>query len=417
MSEPAQRHLFEVYGVELEYMIVDADTLSVRPITDQVLQSVAGEIVSDIERGSVTWSNELTLHVIELKTTEPAASFAPLPDWFHEQVNHINQTLTKFTARLMPTAMHPWMNPDKEMQLWPHDNSPVYEAFNRIFDCRGHGWANLQSVHLNLPFANDDEFGKLHAAIRLLLPLLPALSASSPVMDGRVSGLADNRLEVYRTNSRRIPSVAGRVIPEPVYTQTDYERHILGRIYADVAPLDPEGVLQHEWLNARGAIARFERNTIEIRVLDVQECPRADVAICAAAVGVLKELVAERWQTLARQQEVSVDALEQVLLSTIREAEQAVIKDTAYLRQFGFDAAPECTAAELWRHLVQAPAVQRELSAAGLESVMETILEYGPLARRISHALSSTPSHETLANVYRQLCNSLSSGRMFLPPM
>ena len=52
-------------------------------------------------------------------------------------------------------------------------------------------------------------------------------------------------------------------------------------MYDDIAPLDPDAVLQHEWLNARGAIARFDRNTIELRVLDVQECPRADLAICA----------------------------------------------------------------------------------------------------------------------------------------
>src|SRR5690606_30349750 len=126
----------------------------------------------------------------------------------------------------------------------------------RIFDCRGHGWANLQSVHLNLPFANDDQFGRLHAAIRLLLPLLPALAASSPLIESRRSGLLDTRLDVYRSNAARIPSVSGQVIPEPVYTRSDYDREILQRMYRDVAPFDPDGTLQHEWLNARGAIAR-----------------------------------------------------------------------------------------------------------------------------------------------------------------
>ena len=44
-----------------------------------------------------------------------------------------------------------------------------------------------------------------------------------------------------------------------------YERDILQRIYSDLEPLDPEGVLRHEWVNARGAIARFDRGTVEIR--------------------------------------------------------------------------------------------------------------------------------------------------------
>jgi len=163
MSTSTARHLFEAFGVELEYMIVDADTLAVLPITDQVLHAVAGEIVSDIEHGNITWSNELALHVIELKTTDPAAKVGPLPAWFQEQIGRINTALEPFGGRLMPTAMHPWMDPDRELRLWPHDNSPIYAAFDRIFNCSGHGWANLQSVHLNLPFADDDEFGRLHA--------------------------------------------------------------------------------------------------------------------------------------------------------------------------------------------------------------------------------------------------------------
>src|SRR5262249_20775901 len=184
-------HLCQGFGVELEYMIVDADSLHVLPVADRVLHSVAGEYVNDVERGAITWSNELALHVIELKTTEPAPHLDGLCASFEESIGEINERLAPLKGRLMPTAMHPWMEPDREMRLWPHDYSPVYEAFNRIFDCRGHGWANLQSVHLNLPFANDKEFARLHAAVRLLLPLLPALAASSPVVEGRPTGFLD----------------------------------------------------------------------------------------------------------------------------------------------------------------------------------------------------------------------------------
>ena len=54
--------------------------------------------------------------------------------------------------------MHPWMDP-RAASLWPHEYGEVYAAYDRIFDCRRHGWANLQSVHLNLPFADEREFG------------------------------------------------------------------------------------------------------------------------------------------------------------------------------------------------------------------------------------------------------------------
>ncbi|MCA9221238.1 MAG: hypothetical protein KDA71_12985, partial [Planctomycetales bacterium] len=123
-------HLFQAFGVELEYMIVDARTLMVRPITDEVMHAVAGEYVSEFEMGSIAWSNELALHVIELKTNGPAASVAPLAEEFQDHVGRVNQVLADRGAMLMPTAMHPTMDPLAELKLWPHEYNAVYEAFN-----------------------------------------------------------------------------------------------------------------------------------------------------------------------------------------------------------------------------------------------------------------------------------------------
>ena len=66
---------------------------------------------------------------------------------------------------------------------------------------------------------------------------------------------------------------------------------LLETIYADLAPLDPEGILRHERGNGRGCIARFDRMALEIRLIDVQECPRMDLAIAEAAVAVSQALV------------------------------------------------------------------------------------------------------------------------------
>lgn len=60
--------LFAGYGVEIETMIVDADTGAVRPLADVLLHD--GEtIVNEIERDPISWSNELVAHVVELKTS------------------------------------------------------------------------------------------------------------------------------------------------------------------------------------------------------------------------------------------------------------------------------------------------------------------------------------------------------------
>lgn len=412
---PAPLRLLAGLGIELEYMIVDAESLSVRSIADELIRAECGAYQSTVDRGDLSWSNELALHVVELKTSRPVTQLDDLPDKFLAEVTLINALLKDLDARLMPTAMHPWMDPSRETRLWPHDYNPVYEAFNRVFDCRGHGWSNLQSCHLNLPFGDDREFARLHAAIRLILPLLPALAASSPFQGGRLTGCLDNRLDAYRNNCARIPSVTGRVIPEAVFTPQGYRSEILEKMYHEIAPFDPEGTLQEEWLNARGAIARFERNTIEIRMLDVQECPQADLAIAAATQALVRALVEERWTDLAFQQSLSTDRLEVLFLDTMRRAESAVISDTAFLRALGLANARAVTAGELWRHLLEQTHWGETSENRQWKEPLNLILTQGSLASRIARATGTDPSPHRLRAVYAQLCQCLSRGRPFQP--
>lgn len=412
MTETAQRKhgLFEAYGVELEYMIVAKDSLDVLPVCDRLIEAECGKIQSEIERGKIAWSNELVLHVVELKTSVPEKQLTGLAAEFQSQIRQINRRLKDLGGMLMPSGMHPWMDPFREMRLWPHDYSAVYEAFNRIFDCRGHGWANLQSVHLNLAFSGDEEFGRLHAAVRLILPLLPGIAAASPVVEGRLTGRMDNRLNVYRTNSRRIPMVAGKVIPERAFTESAYHEQIFEPLFREIAPHDPEGVLQDEFLNARGAIARFGRGSIEIRVIDIQECPAADLSVLQVTAAVLKAMTEEKWSSLKDQQAVEIEPLHAVLLESIDKADQAVINDPALLRLFGFTQASSCTLSELWRHLYEStgPSMDPETRRA-----FENILEYGPLARRIQQRLAKDSSMLQITEVACQLCDCLSLGQQF----
>lgn len=405
-------HLFEAFGIELEYMIVDAQSLDVRPISDVILRDENGHPVSDLDFGPVSWSNELTHHVIELKTNGPAEQLQQLAPLFQENVRSINEKLRSAGARLLPTAMHPWMNPQREMQLWPHEYHTVYETFDKIFDCRGHGWANLQSMHINLPFVGDEEFGRLHAAIRLILPLLPALAASSPFRDGVASGYLDSRLDVYRKNSKGVASITGRVIPEQVFDHASYDREILQTMYRDIAPYDPEGVLQEEFLNARGAIARFSRGAIEIRVIDLQESPAADLAIAALTVEVLKLLVAETWTSWKEQQSLRIDDLEPAFLSAIQHAGDGVLSDALLLRQFGIGAT-SVRLSDVWRKLYETVCSRSADFAPQYGEAIETILNEGCLAQRILKSVGPNVNRESLHASYSRLADCLSSGELF----
>ena len=415
--------LFDAFGIELEYMLVDAQSLDVAPISDRLIQSFAGEITGDIEFGAIGWSNELVLHVLEMKTASPAPNIhGSLVKEFQANVDRANERLKEFGARLMPSAMHPWMDPFQEMRLWPHEYSVVYSTFDRIFDCRGHGWANLQSAHLNLPFASDEEFGRLHAAVRIALPLLPAIAASSPIWESRVAANLDQRLDVYRHNSARIPTIAGQIIPEEAYSESQYETLIYEPLMRDIATYDTQGVLEKQFLNARGAIARFDRGAIEIRLLDVQECVAADLANHLLIVELIRALVEERWVSYEDQCRASIETLFPVLLSGIAHAERATVSDPDFLSLMpkAVARAKPISHGELWRTLVEELGILPRLTEPSLQNAIVTIMNQGPLSRRILKALNDPPAGSVLprsqmAEVYEALCECLAKGQMFVP--
>ena len=403
--------LFRGYGIELEYMIVDRERLGVLPVSDRLISSVAGAMVNEVSRGEIAWSNELVLHVIELKTNGPAAGLAGLPRLFLDNVRDINARLQPLQGRLMPTGMHPWMDPYSETRLWDHDNREIYDTYNRIFNCQGHGWSNLQSMHINLPFADDREFALLHDAIRVLLPVLPALAASSPFADGASTGMLDTRLEVYRHNAKRIPSITGMVVPEPVSSEQEYRDAILAPMYRDIAPHDPQQILQDEWLNSRGAIARFDRHAIEIRTLDTQETPAADLAIAALTVSVLKSLIAGTWSDPGRLSAFATPALAALFQGFVRDADEGVIEDRAYLGLFGFPDR-KCQGREFWQYLRESTGPGDETEPA-LAAALDVILAEGPLARRMLRAAGREVKRARLEEICRRLCDCLENGELF----
>ncbi len=403
-------HLFEVFGIELEYMLVKKSNLKIEPVVDKLFIEKNGSITSDIENGKIEWSNELVAHVVELKTNGPTNDLSNLDILFSENIMEINRFLKEFDTCLLPTASHPLMNPHTETKLWEHDNNEIYSLYNKIFDCKGHGWSNVQSMHINLPFFDDLEFEKLHAAVRILLPIIPGLSASSPVLDGKYTGFKDTRMEYYKSNQKEIPHMTGKVIPEQVFNKADYHKIIFEPITEAIKPFDTENILDHHFLNSRGAISRFDRNAIEIRVIDVQENPSADVAIAAFIIEILKLFVSEELISLEDQKEWHEDDLFSIFDEVIKNAETTLITDKKYLAIF--DLQKEVDVKRIWKILYEK--VGNKLSKKHQQHI-EFILQNGSLSTRILKALRNDFSKENIQKVYFRLAECLQENRMFRP--
>ena len=408
--------LWERFGVEMEFMIVDRDTLKVLPRADVPLgKDKDGNQLSDIEYDDIGLSNELVSHVLEFKCAHPKSTFDGLGKRFFHEIRRANKKLEKINAMLLPSACHPFMDP-AEMQLWPYDCLDIYQTYDRIFNCKGHGWANLQSTHLNLSFDGDEEFGELHAAIRLLLPLIPAIAASSPYLDGKYTGYRDARIEVYRHNQDKVPEITGQVIPEQAYSYDEYNRMIFDKVKKAIAPYDTEHLLNHFFLNSRGAIARFDRGAIEIRLVDIQECPNADIAIVELELATLKAIVngkfASTTHTLKEYREFlrnfDTTRLAELLTKTTKDAENATIDWQEYLSVFGLDSA--VTAGDIWKHIYSV--VKNDLTEVS-QSFMEKMLERGTLSSTLYRALGDAPTHEAFVTEYKKLADCLAHNRLY----
>lgn len=404
-SSVKPHHLFSVFGIEIEYMIVQQDSLDISPYTDKLFLEIQDELTNEVERGEIALNNELALHVLELKTNGPKKDLLAIEQSFHHEIQSINQLLARHHLALMPTATHPWTNVNT-IELWPHGDRAIYNAYHRIFNCHGHGWSNLQSTHINLPFADEDEFVQLHNAIRVLLPMIPALAASSPFCEGRLRPQVCSRMVHYEKNQKLIPSITGVVIPEWIKSYEHYHQMILQPMYQAIIVHDPEKILQEEWLNSRGAIARFERSAIEIRIVDSQESPLGDMMIVAAIVASLKSLMqrTDRFMTSPMDERL----LKKVMDETVVKGLNADLDFKPYLEQIGLPMKARKTARDVWDVMVEHATIDSRYQQG-----LEHLLSKGNLAERLKQACKKPCSKQTLTPVYRELMSCLQENRLF----
>lgn len=398
---------FSVIGLEIEYMLVNRESLDVAPKSDALLTKIAGKLVNETLLGEIALSNELVMHVIECKNNGPKPPKALIAEQFHQAILALQPVLETMDLQLLPTGSHPWMNPQRETQRWPHDNREIYNQYDCIFNCQGQGWSNLQSMHVNLPFNNDQEFSLLHNSIRLLLPLLPAIAASSPILEGKFTGMKDARLHYYGSNQQKIPQISGAVIPEFVQSTADYREQILVPMFAAIKPWDPEGILQHDWLNSRGVIPKFDYNALEIRIIDSQECPDADIAI-ALAVQALLQSWCERSDYFLNNP-CGINRLKTVYDASIFQGLDVIVDDAELCKQWQLPPRRR-SMCSLWSELLE-----RFCSSLDPKSqrILEQILIQGNLSERILAACKNNPDKNTLKQVYQQLGSCLINNQPF----
>jgi carboxylate-amine ligase len=322
----------------------------------------------------------LAAHVFEIKTLAPGRSLAQIEADLVEGLRFFTEILRdRFAARLLPTGMHPFMHPT-DTRLWQRAGRMIYETYGKIFTIVDHGWLNVQASHVNFPFGSESETVSMHNALACLLPYLPALAASSPIFEGQLGRSLDNRLEFYKANQRRLPVITGDVIPEYIESYGDYRRRIFKPIKDSLNGVPGSERLRAEWVNSRGAIMRFSRRALEIKLLDTQECIKADVAVAVFVRAALRHLMRRLANGTLALPEHSM--LVEDLNATIRDGGHAEVR-AFHLRPRSGRETGNTTARSVLGTLLDAVGDELDGEEQPYLPILEDRVERGNLAERI----------------------------------
>jgi carboxylate-amine ligase len=242
-------------GMEEEYFVFDATTRRATRRFDKKFLSLAQNKLGD------RVMTEMLQSQIEV-ATPPCATMKEARD----HLVHYRRTLSHAAAErnlgiaamgTFPLAFSP------EQRITPKLR---YEAI--IDDLQMIGYRNmLCGMHVHVEVPDLDARIDLMMRLTAYLPLLLALSTSSPFWQGNLSGLCGYRLAAYD----ELPRTG---LPELFRTKADYDEFVAALVWAKIIP-----DASYIWWALRPSLTN---PTIELRIAD--SCTRLDDAIAIAAL-------------------------------------------------------------------------------------------------------------------------------------
>ena len=167
-----------------------------------------------------------------------------------------------YGAAVMAASTHPFAD-WKEQAPTPRER---YERFVVTFQDSVRRFL-ISGMHIHASFGDPDSRIRVMTAVRRYLPILHALSASSPFVEGRETGFKSFRLNLM-TNLPRTG------LPGPLRSRAEFDR-----LVADYQRMDFIGDASELWWDIRPS-GKFP--TVEMRIGDV--CTRIDDAMCIVAL-------------------------------------------------------------------------------------------------------------------------------------
>jgi glutamate---cysteine ligase / carboxylate-amine ligase len=187
-------------GIEEEFAILDPDTLSLDHRFDELKEaSLADPVLSESVAG------ELIRSEIEIRSGR-GETFADASALQREARARLFRLASERGALLAATGTHPW-------SPWQEQRIIDTEHYRRVAEGLQYvAWRNNTfSLHVHMGVRGADRAVKVCDRLRPVLPEVLALSANSPFLDGRHSGLHSARSQIFTKSFPRcgIPDAFG----------------------------------------------------------------------------------------------------------------------------------------------------------------------------------------------------------------
>lgn len=392
-------------------MIVDRSTLELKPIISELLSSLDEEGEQKTAAGKcLKWKPGYQPHIFRICSASPQTNLNTLEHAIADELRIVNRLLAEFGAMLLPGGMHPLTDPFKVAT--PPVTDPLGQLQERLFDTKGHSWVNLNRTYVELPYQSEEMLQRLQAAIRIVLPIIPALSASSPIVEGGNTGKTDNALRYARARYSRFPGIAGQLIPEPYFSERKYTEMVLDKIRHQLEPVDPQGLIHPAQINFRSAIPDFQGKRMILQIMEPQECVAADMAIVRLVTEAIRFFLEEKTIRFEEQMEARMEILCGILEDVMVSGRNTEVFSSEYLAFFGLDEV--CTVGNIWQHLFQKLSNDPLRPLAMYEHELSVILEQGSLSERILTVVGEKPGTEELVFMWRRLIDCLEQNRLFI---
>jgi len=171
-------------GVEIELQLVDKKNLNLNNISSKVLADINKEFSDNIKC-------ELIESMIEINTNI-CSNIDEVEKDIRKTLNHLDEILKNYETEINCTSLHPFAIGKNQIIT----DNPRYKRIMKDLQMVGKRFIS-QGLHVHIGISNPEDAIKVNNALRVYLPLLLALSTSSPFFEGEDTGLHSYRTKLF----------------------------------------------------------------------------------------------------------------------------------------------------------------------------------------------------------------------------